>query len=79
MREGKNLLVAHMPYKVHVHRIWTDLAQPWVVGYHRNVFMRDFGFGGVEFGGGRSAGSVRRSLSSWRRKFSSYRPRSTSW
>jgi molecular chaperone DnaJ len=24
-----------------------------------NVFMRDFGFGGVEFGGGRSAGSVR--------------------
>ena len=24
-----------------------------------NVFMRDFGFGGVEFGGGRAAGSVR--------------------
>ena len=31
-----------MPYKAHVHRIWTDLAQPWVVGYHRNVFVRDF-------------------------------------
>jgi hypothetical protein len=22
-----------MPYKVHVHRIFTDMAQPWVVGY----------------------------------------------
>ena len=38
----KELLVAYMPYKVHVHRIWTDLAQPWVVGYHRNVFLREF-------------------------------------
>ena len=40
--EGKRLLVAYMPYKVHVHRIWTDLAQPWVTGYHRNVFVREF-------------------------------------
>jgi ABC-type transport system substrate-binding protein len=38
----KEILVAFMPYKAHVHRIWTDLAQPWVVGYHRNVFMREF-------------------------------------
>jgi ABC-type transport system substrate-binding protein len=36
------ILVAYMPYKAHVHRIWTDLAQPWVVGYHRNVFLREF-------------------------------------
>ena len=41
MTEMKKLMVAYMPYKVHVHRIWTDLAQPWVVGYHRNVFMRE--------------------------------------
>ncbi|OYV02286.1 MAG: bicyclomycin resistance protein [Burkholderiales bacterium PBB5] len=40
--EAKRLLVAYMPYKVHVHRIWTDLSQPWLVGYHRNLFMRDF-------------------------------------
>ena len=40
--EAKKLLVAYMPYKAHVHRIATDLAQPWVVGYHRNVFMHDF-------------------------------------
>jgi ABC-type transport system substrate-binding protein len=39
---AKRLMVAYMPYKVHVHRIWTDLSQPWVVGYHRNLFVRDF-------------------------------------
>jgi ABC-type transport system substrate-binding protein len=38
----KELTVAYMPYKGHVHRIWTDLAQPWVVGYHRNVFVHEF-------------------------------------
>ncbi len=42
MTKMKELMVAYMPYKAHVHRIWTDLAQPWVVGYHRNVFVRDF-------------------------------------
>lgn len=42
MRRAKELLVAYMPYKVHVHRIWTDLAQPWVVGYDRNVFVRQY-------------------------------------
>ena len=42
MTEMKKLTVAYMPYKAHVHRIWTDLAQPWVVGYHRNVFVHDW-------------------------------------
>jgi len=42
MTEAKKLMIAYMPYKVHVHRIFTDLAQPWVVGYHRNIFVRDF-------------------------------------
>ena len=28
-------MVAYMPYKVHVHRIFTDLAHPWVVGYQQ--------------------------------------------
>ena len=42
MEEDKKLMVAYMPYKVHVHRIFTDLAQPWVQGYHRNIFVRDF-------------------------------------
>ena len=38
----KEIMVAYMPYKAHVHRIWTDLAQPWVVGYHRNLFLAEF-------------------------------------
>ena len=42
MAQAQQLMVAYMPYKVHVHRIYTDLAQPWVIGFHRNVFLRDF-------------------------------------
>jgi ABC-type transport system substrate-binding protein len=40
--QAKRLLAAYEPYKVHVHRIFTDMTQPWVTGYHRNVFVRDF-------------------------------------
>ncbi len=42
MDEAKKLMIAYMPYKVHVHRIWTDLNQPWVSGYHRNIYVREF-------------------------------------
>ncbi len=42
MAQANRLLVAYLPYKATVHRVWTDLAQPWVVGYHRNVFVREF-------------------------------------
>lgn len=42
MKQAQELMVAYMPYKVHVHRVFTDLAQPWVVGMHRNVFLREF-------------------------------------
>jgi ABC-type transport system substrate-binding protein len=42
MDAAKKLMVAYMPYKVHVHRIWTDLNQPWVRGYHRNLYVREF-------------------------------------
>ena len=38
--EAKKLLAAYMPYKVHVHRVFTDLVQPWVIGYHHNTFIR---------------------------------------
>jgi ABC-type transport system substrate-binding protein len=40
--EAKKLMIAYMPYKVHVHRIFTDLAHSWVLGYHRNIFVREF-------------------------------------
>ena len=42
MTEGQRLLVAYAPYKFHVHRLWTDMAHPWVKGYSRNIFVRDF-------------------------------------
>jgi ABC-type transport system substrate-binding protein len=42
MRAAAKLMVAYMPYKIHVHRVWTDLAHPWVVGYDRNIFVREF-------------------------------------
>jgi len=42
MDQAKRLLVAYMPYKVHAHRVFTDLVHPWVVGYHRNIFVREF-------------------------------------
>jgi ABC-type transport system substrate-binding protein len=40
--DAKKLLIAFMPYRIHVHRIWTDTAHPWVKGYHRNIFVREF-------------------------------------
>jgi ABC-type transport system substrate-binding protein len=42
LTEAKRLMVAYMPYKVHVHRIWNDLSQPWVTGYYHNAFVREF-------------------------------------
>ena len=40
--QAKKLMIAYMPYKVHVHRITTDLWHPWVLGFDRNIFVRDF-------------------------------------
>ncbi len=42
MQDAQRHMVAYMPYKVHVHRIFNDLAQTWVVGYSRNIFVREF-------------------------------------
>ncbi len=41
MREAKNMLVAHMPYKVRLHTVVNDLLHPWMRGYWRHPFMRD--------------------------------------
>jgi ABC-type transport system substrate-binding protein len=37
-RQAQRLAVAYMPYKVHAHRIHTDLAYPWVYGFRRPLF-----------------------------------------
>jgi ABC-type transport system substrate-binding protein len=41
IRQAKNLLVAYMPFKVHVHNVLPDLLHPWVKGYWRHPFMRE--------------------------------------
>ena len=41
MDEAHKLMIAYMPMKAHVHRVYTDLVQPWVLGYDRNPFLRE--------------------------------------
>jgi ABC-type transport system substrate-binding protein len=41
-REAKRLAVAYIPYKVHNHRIITDIQQPWMSGFRRPLFTQDF-------------------------------------
>jgi ABC-type transport system substrate-binding protein len=40
--EAKRIAVTYMPFKVHVHRILTDMEEPWVYGYRRPLFWQDF-------------------------------------
>jgi ABC-type transport system substrate-binding protein len=40
--QAKRLAVSYMPAKAHVHRIYTDLAQPWLIGYRRALFWQDW-------------------------------------
>jgi ABC-type transport system substrate-binding protein len=42
MQQAARLMIAYMPYKVHVHRISTSLAHPWVQGFQINNFVREF-------------------------------------
>ena len=38
MKQAARLLAVYVPAKFHVHRIGTDLAQPWVQGYSHHTF-----------------------------------------
>lgn len=40
--EAKRILVAYAPYKFGVHRLHTDLAWPWLVGYRRPPYWQDW-------------------------------------
>ena len=42
MQQASKLMVAYVPYKISSHRIATDLMHPWVQGYKRNPFIREF-------------------------------------
>jgi ABC-type transport system substrate-binding protein len=39
--EAANLVTAYMPYKVHAHRIYTDLNHPWLIGYRQGAFRNE--------------------------------------
>ena len=40
--QAKRLAMAWMPYKVHGHRIVTDMSAPSVIGYRRGLFWQNF-------------------------------------
>jgi ABC-type transport system substrate-binding protein len=42
IRTAEKLLLAYMPMKAHVHRVWPMITQPWLVGWPSNAF--DYGF-----------------------------------
>ncbi len=41
-REMNRLFLVYSPWRLGVHRIYTDLTQPWVTGYKRHPVMRHF-------------------------------------
>jgi ABC-type transport system substrate-binding protein len=42
MRDMKRIFNAYMPYKIHGHRFVNDVSHPWLIGYRRHPFARDF-------------------------------------
>ena len=42
LHEAQALVTAYAPHKYNVHRILTDLTQPWLIGYRRPLFGRQF-------------------------------------
>jgi ABC-type transport system substrate-binding protein len=38
LHEAGRLMVAYMPYMLHMHRVYVDLCQPWVTGFRRHPF-----------------------------------------
>ncbi len=42
LHEAQALVTAYAPHKYNVHRILTDLSQPWLIGYRRPLFGRQF-------------------------------------
>jgi len=53
-RQATELVVAYMPYRIHVHRIYNDFSRPWITGY-RQPFFRNQSWHYVEVDGARRA------------------------
>jgi ABC-type transport system substrate-binding protein len=41
-REMNRLFLVYAPWRLGVHRIYTDLSQPWLIGFKRHPVMRGF-------------------------------------
>jgi ABC-type transport system substrate-binding protein len=39
--QASKLITAYMPYRIHVHRIYTDLNHPWITGYRQMPFRNE--------------------------------------
>ena len=50
LREATELVVAYMPYRIHVHRIYNDFSRPWITGY-RQPFFRNQSWHYIEVDG----------------------------
>jgi ABC-type transport system substrate-binding protein len=49
-RKASELTIAYMPYRIHVHRIYSDFSRPWITGY-RQPFFRDQSWHYIEVDG----------------------------
>ena len=56
-RKASELVVAYMPYRIHVHRIYNDFSRPWIAGY-RQPFFRNQSWHYVEVDGALRAKSL---------------------
>ena len=56
-RKASELIVAYMPYRIHVHRIYNDFSRPWIAGY-RQPFFRSQSWHYVEVDGAMRAKSL---------------------
>ncbi|MDQ6638044.1 MAG: ABC transporter substrate-binding protein [Pseudomonadota bacterium] len=53
-KKASEIVVAYMPYRIHVHRIYNDFAWPWITGY-RQPFFRQQSWHYIEVDGERRA------------------------
>jgi ABC-type transport system substrate-binding protein len=39
--EASKLVAAYMPYKIHAHRVYTDVNHPWITGFRQTPFRNE--------------------------------------
>ena len=53
-KRASEIVVAYLPYRIHVHRIYNDFSRPWITGY-RQPFFRNQVWHYIEVDGARRA------------------------